>query len=194
MTQQNDNAAKPNTGGGNTMKGLFSVILNLFQNPVVNKSHNKGFTLIELLVVVLIIGILSSVALPQYQKAVNKSRLSEAWTTLKAMNEAVTAATLELGRAPSSLDELPISFGDGTGSGRSFSTKYYTYGLDSQIDGQGGAYAVNADWNYVLGIAYGQRHCYDRTTGACKKLGFSKTGTGCTSSAGPYVDDNCYVE
>ena len=42
--------------------------------------NKRAFTLIELLVVVLIIGILSAVAVPQYQKAVLKSRATQLLT------------------------------------------------------------------------------------------------------------------
>ena len=56
-----------------------------------------GFTLIELLVVVLIIGILAAVAVPQYQKAVEKSRIAEAITLLNAMDKAQQVCILEHG-------------------------------------------------------------------------------------------------
>ena len=53
-----------------------------------NKNTRRGFTLIELLVVVLIIGILAAVAVPQYQKAVEKSRVAEALVITKALAQA----------------------------------------------------------------------------------------------------------
>ncbi len=68
----------------------------------------KAFTLIELLVVVLIIGILAAVALPQYQKAVEKSRATQALTLIKSVYQAARAHYFASGSYAQSFDELAV--------------------------------------------------------------------------------------
>ena len=70
--------------------------------------NKQAFTLIELLVVVLIIGILAAVAMPQYQKAVEKSRATQALTLLKSVGQAVSAYYVASGTSPESFDELSV--------------------------------------------------------------------------------------
>ena len=64
----------------------------------------KAFTLIELLVVVLIIGILAAIALPQYEKTVEKARLAEVLPRAKAIEESMEIYRLENGTPNSSVD------------------------------------------------------------------------------------------
>ncbi len=70
--------------------------------------QKRGFTLIELLVVVLIIGILAAVAVPQYQKAVAKSRATEAISVLKTLKQAQMAYFLANGDFTDDLSKLDV--------------------------------------------------------------------------------------
>lgn len=54
------------------------------ETPRAPSGADAGFTLIEMVVVVLIIGILSAIAIPQYFKLVEKGRVSEAISLLDA--------------------------------------------------------------------------------------------------------------
>lgn len=78
--------------------------------PVQGLSNKNicAFTLIEMLVVVLIIGILSAIALPQYQRAVTKARGTNLQTVLAEVVRASNAYYLQYRKWPTSFSQLDL--------------------------------------------------------------------------------------
>ncbi|MBR2081523.1 MAG: type II secretion system protein [Elusimicrobiaceae bacterium] len=68
-----------------------------------------GFTLIELLVVILIIGMLTAVAVPQYQRAVQKAQFAKLRVLADSIGKTVQAYYLGNGNWPQSFDELDVA-------------------------------------------------------------------------------------
>jgi type IV pilus assembly protein PilA len=65
-----------------------------------------GFTLSEVMVTIVIVGILSSIALPSYVNQVNRSRQNEAASTISQIQTTIASYADEFGVLPTSWSEL----------------------------------------------------------------------------------------
>ena len=67
---------------------------------------DEGFTLVELIVVVMMIGILSSIAIPQFMTSADKAKQKEATGIVSALVKGATAFQTEYGDLPTDALEL----------------------------------------------------------------------------------------
>ena len=86
-----------------TPKIRFSKIKNLYSQEM---SNEDGFTLVELIVVVMMIGILSSIAIPQFMSAADKAKQKEASAIVASIMKAATAYQTEYGALPADMGDI----------------------------------------------------------------------------------------
>lgn len=110
---------------------------------IFSSARKAGFTLIELLVIVMILAILTSLALPQYRRSVERARVAEALTMLRAIYDSCERWAWEngyddCGKAVQSgevtFNKLDITAkGTFSGGGKVLVTENFTYTLGSII-------------------------------------------------------------
>ena len=70
------------------------------------RRQESGFTLMELMIVMMIIGVLTTLAIPSFVGAVKSAREAVLKEDLRVMRAAIDSYTMDKQKAPQSLDDL----------------------------------------------------------------------------------------
>ena len=155
------------------------------------RMNKKGFTLMELLIVVVIIGILTSIALPMYKKAVERSRASDALTTLKAVAQSEHDWFLVKNNYTTDFANLDIDLA-GEIENKKLKTTFYNYELlDSGIFAQ----RANGEYSLYRDYETSQIMCTPSTHYICDGLGASFPKAACQKSGMAWAESKstCYA-
>lgn len=93
---------------------------------VTKNNLSKGFTLVEILVVIIIIGVLTAIALPNFLNQTVKAKQAEAKNTVGAVNSSQTAFRVANPRFANSMSELALGLPEDTAN--------YIYKTESTLD------------------------------------------------------------
>lgn len=173
------------------------------------RRRDRGFTLIELMIVVAIIGLLAAVAIPAFQKAVRRSKSSEATINLRRMFDgAITSYQSEQvdrsgqgreARFPATVaptpgedaccqqgglrcDPDPVAFRQPTWQALQFALDdphYYWYTFISEGEGVAAAFTARSSGNLDCDDLYS----------TFERIGFVDLLGGVTGGAGMFVSD-----
>ena len=148
----------------------------------------KGFTLMEMLVAILIVAVLAAVALPQYQKAVLKSRFSTLVPVAGTVAEGQEEYYYTHSRYSDDLSQLMIGATDTAGS-----TATYPGNINVEV-------GDDEDYSYVLAsrddlnnnyVVYQKHSANFAGDTHCEALaGNSKAEALCEGLQGKYIGDN----
>ena len=70
------------------------------------RKHEAGFTLMELMIVMMIIGILTTLAIPSFKAAILSAKEAVLKEDLRVMRSAIDSYTMDKQKSPQSLDDL----------------------------------------------------------------------------------------
>lgn len=103
----------------------------IFCSRYATATSRKGFTLLELLVVVMIIGLISSMAIPQYRRSVYRAEMIEGMSHGKTIYDSALRYKSVNGSAPTNFNQLDVGFAGTTINGNSFTNGSFTYILNT---------------------------------------------------------------